>query len=61
MPKFIVEIQEIVRYAIEVEAKSAKKAVQKAEKQFFDATPEERSENWNYEVDIEFGDGDLVD
>jgi len=60
MPKFTVDIQEIIHYQIEVEAKSAMKAVQKAEKQFFDATSEERS-GWEYMSDIEFGDGDLVD
>ena len=56
MAKFIVDIEKIVRYSIEVDAKTAKQAQKKAEKMFW-----EEPDAYEDMCDVEFGDVTEVD
>jgi hypothetical protein len=60
MPKFTVDIQEIIHYQMEVEADSAEEAASIAEDKFFDASRDQRSRNWEYTSHQEFEEPEEV-
>ena len=55
-----VDIEEVVRYQIEVKAKSAEEAAKKAEDKFF-FTERKDHYKWEYMSDVNFDDPELVD
>lgn len=54
MAKFTVEVEEVTRYAIEVEAKNATAALNKAQEQFHSTDYSDRPYKWQYAVDTNF-------
>jgi hypothetical protein len=54
MAKFNVDVEEIIRYCIEVEANSAEEASAKAEELFFAERIEDRCKKWEYMGNVEF-------
>ena len=61
MAKFNVDVEEIIRYCIEVEAETADEAKAKAEEMFFEKRIEDRCKAWEYMGDVEFEEPALVD
>ena len=61
MAKFNVDVEEIIRYCIEVEAESFDAAKALAEKMFFEEKIADRCSKWEYMGDVEFCDPVLVD
>ena len=56
MAKFTVDVEETIRYSIEVEAPNAKKARALAEKMFFEEKIADRCYKWEYAGDVNFED-----
>ena len=54
MAKFNVDVEEIIRYCIEVEAESADAAKAKAEEMFFAEKIQDRCYKWEYAGDVGF-------
>jgi len=61
MAKFNVDVEEIIRYCIEVEAESFDAAKALAEKMSFDEKIQDRCSKWEYMGDVNFEEAELVD
>ncbi len=61
MAKFTVDVEEIIRYWIEVEAESFDAAKAKAEEMFFAEKIQDRCSKWEYMGDVNFEEPELVD
>ena len=61
MATFTVDVEEIIRYSIEVDAKTAKQARKKAEEMFFAEKIQDRCAKWEYMGDVEFSEPETVD
>lgn len=60
MAKFTVDVEEVIRYWIEVEADSADEAGAKAEEMFFAKRIEDRCKAWEYMGNVEFCEPEQV-
>lgn len=49
----MMEVEELKRYSMEIEAESSEEAVELAYEKFLEANPTERDSKWHYNDDIE--------
>ena len=61
MAKFVIEVEEMIRYQMEVKAETAQEAAQIAEDKFFETNHDDRYHQWGYAIQTEFDDAELVD
>ena len=60
MAKFTVDVEETIRYWMEIEAESAEEAGRLAEERFFAERIEDRCRKWEYMGDVNFEDPEEV-